>query len=78
MMHLVELEEGYKRGRPWSKKARFYSREVSADGYHRARLIITEEDLAHFFWPREVGHQLWRGQAPHCLWLTHRCCGGYP
>ena len=39
---------GYKRGQPWSNKARYYSREASADGCLRARVSITEEEKDRF------------------------------
>ena len=36
------------RGYPWSKKVRCYSREAIADVCRQERVIITDEDIAHF------------------------------
>ena len=55
---------GSKRERPWSKKVRCYSREGSVDECIRARVSITEEDLARFCLS-------WRG------WTSVEASGGF-
>ena len=54
--------EDSKSGRNWSKKARYSSREVSADGCHRERVTVTEEDLARFFVLEKLDISFFKGR----------------